>query len=77
MRMGKASFSVVCVCVFVGWGIGCVYLARGVGQISWCVTGAVKVVALDTAHEQCNDSRLMLIPLLLAPSRGAGLFSCQ
>lgn len=63
----------MCVCSGIGW----VYLVRGVRQISWCVTGAIKVVALDTAHEQCNDSRLMLISLLLAPSVGAGLFCCR
>lgn len=40
----------------------------GVRQISWCVTGAIKVVALDTAHEQHNDSRLVLIALHLALS---------
>lgn len=66
-----------CVRVCVCSGIGCVYLVRGVRQISWCVTGAIKVVALDTAHEQYNDSRLMLISLRLAPSWGAGLFCCR
>lgn len=55
-------------CVRVCRDIGCVYLVRGVRQISWCVTGAIKVVALDTAHERRNDSELMLISLLLAPS---------
>lgn len=66
----------VCVCVLSG--IRCVYLVRSVRQISWCVTGAIKVVALDTAHEQRNDSKLMLISLLgLAPSWSAGLFSCR
>lgn len=72
--MCEASISLVCVSVCVCSGVGCVYLVRGVRQISWCVTGAIKVVALDTAHEQYNDSRLMLISLRLAPSRGAGLF---
>lgn len=52
----------------------CVYLwyvdsVRGVRQISWYVTGAIKVVALDTAHEQHNDFRLVLISLHLALSR--------
>lgn len=65
----------MCVCVWSG--IHCVYLVRGVRQISWCVTGAIKVVALDTAHEQHNDSRLMLISPRLAPSWVAGLFSCR
>lgn len=50
-----------CVCVCVWSGICCVYLLGGVRQISWCVTGAIKVVALDTAHEQHNDSGLVLI----------------
>lgn len=66
-----------CVHVCVCSGTGCVYLARGVRQISWCVTGAIKVVALDTAHERYNDSGLMLISLRLAPSWGAGLFCCR
>ncbi len=64
-------------CVCVCSGTGCVYLVRGVRQISWCVTGAIKVVALDTAHERHNDSGLMLISLRLAPSWGAGLFCCR
>lgn len=64
-------------CVCVGSDIAYVYLVRGVRQISCCVTGAIKVVALDTAHEQRNDYRLMLISLLPAASRGAGLFSCR
>lgn len=49
-------------CVYL-W---CVDSVRGVRQISWCVTGAIKVVALDTAHEQHNDSWLVLISLHLA-----------
>lgn len=61
-------------CVFSG--IRCVYLVRSVRKISWCVTGAIKV-ALVIVHEQPNDSRLMLISLSLAPSSGAGLFSCR
>lgn len=56
----------VCEYTRVYSGTGCVYSVRGVRQISWCVTAAIKVVALDTAHEQHNDCRLMLISLRLA-----------
>lgn len=41
------------------------------------LAAAIKVVALDTAHEQHNDCRLMLISLRLAPSWGAALFCCR
>lgn len=54
----------MCVCS----GTGCVYFVRGVRQISWCITGAIKVVALVTAHEQRNDVGLRLISPCLAPS---------
>lgn len=51
-------------------GAGCVYSLGGVRQISQCVTAAIKVVALDTAHEQHNDCRLMLIsPRLAYPKK--------
>lgn len=53
-------------CVYAG----CVYLIRGVRRIRRYVTGAVKVVALGTAHERRNDCRLMLIPLRLASGAG-------
>lgn len=67
----------MCVCEYVPSGSRCVYLVRGVRQISCCVTGAIKVVALDTAHEHHNDLRLMLISLRLAPGWGVGLFGCR
>lgn len=54
----------MCVCVVAF----AVYVVRTVGQISWCVAGAINVVALDKAHEQRNDSALMLISRRLAPS---------
>lgn len=73
--MCKANICRLWECVWSG--IYCVYLVRGVRQISWCVTGAIKVVALDTAHEQHNDSGFMLISPCLAPSWAAGQFSCQ
>lgn len=53
-------------CVYAG----CVYLIGGVRRIRRYVTGAVKVVALDTAHERRNDCRLMLILLRLAAAQG-------
>lgn len=61
----------MCVCVCesrFGVAFAVFIWSGGVRQISWCVTGAIKVVALDTAHEQHNDSRLVLISLHLAPS---------
>lgn len=73
--MCKANICRLWECVWSG--IYCVYLVRGVRQISWCVTGAIKVVALDTAHEQHNDSGFMLISPCLASSWAAGQFSCQ
>lgn len=75
LLMCKANICRLWECVWSG--IYCVYLVRGVRQISWCVTGAIKVVALDTAHEQHNDSGFMLISPCLAPSWAAGQFSCQ
>lgn len=49
-----------------------VYLIMGVRRISRFVTGAVKVVALDTAHEGRNDCRLVLISLWMAAARRSG-----
>ena len=51
---------------------GCVSLIRGVRRISHFVTGAVKVVTLDTAHEGRNDCGLMLISLWTAAARRSG-----
>lgn len=48
---------------------GFIYLIRGVRRISRFVTGAVKVVALDTAHEGRNDCRLMLSSLWMAAAQ--------
>jgi len=64
--------SSVSVCVCLEWHSLCLF-GQGVRQISWCVTGAIKVVALDMAHEQHNDSRPVLISLHLALCWGTSL----
>lgn len=51
----------------------CVRREGGAGRIRRCVTGAVNIVALDTAHERRNDCRLMLIPLWLAGPLRSGV----
>lgn len=54
---------------------GCGHLIGVVRRISRFVTGAVKAVALDTAHEGRNDCRVMLIWLWRAEGSGPALWA--